>query len=181
MTILDEVVARVAALVGIIQVTVRLLAVTAVAGIVTFVVGIGVADRWSGDALVFAGVVAAIAAIAPFSLARFGSDLAPVRALPEVSAAEVREAAGTLAVKLGSGEREFVEAKGLGRVTSLGRALWALRSDVEVLNQAGVAPASALVRTLRPTRLFRVGVSALVAPFILATGLSVLVLALVLT
>ncbi len=181
MTILDEVVARVAALVGIIQVTVRLLAVTAVAGIVTFVVGIGVADRWSGDALVFAGVVAAIAAIAPFSLARFGSDLAPVRALPEVSAAEVREAAGTLAVKLGSGEREFVEAKGLGRVTSLGRALWALRSDVEVLNQGGVAPASALVRTLRPTRLFRVGVSALVAPFILATGLSVLVLALVLT
>lgn len=181
MTILDEVVARVAALVGIIQVTVRLLAVTAVAGIVTFVVGIGVADRWSGDALVFAGVVAAIAAIAPFSLARFGSDLAPVRALPEVSAAEVREAAGTLAVKLGQGERRFVEAKGLGRVTSLGRALWALRSDVEVLNQAGVAPASALVRTLRPTRLFRVGVSALVAPFILATGLSVLVLALVLT
>ena len=181
MTILDEVVARVAALVGIIQVTVRLLAVTAVAGIVTFVVGIGVADRWSGDALVFAGVVAAIAAIAPVSLARFGSDLAPVRALPEVSAAEVREAAGTLAVKLGSGEREFVEAKGLGRVTSLGRALWALRSDVEVLNQGGVAPASALVRTLRPTRLFRVGVSALVAPFILATGLSVLVLALVLT
>ena len=181
MTILDEVVARVAALVGIIQVTVRLLAVTAVAGIVTFVVGIGVADRWSGDALVFAGVVAAIAAIAPFSLARFGSDLAPVRALPEVSAAEVREAAGTLAVKLGSGEREFVEAKGLGRVTSPGRALWALRSDVEVPNQGGVAPASALVRTLRPTRLFRVGVSALVAPFILATGLSVLVLALVLT
>ena len=34
---------------------------------------------------------------------------------------------------------------------------------------------------MRPTRLFRVGVSALVAPFILATGLSVLVLALVLT
>lgn len=181
MTILDEVVARVAALVGIIQVTVRLLAVTAVAGIVTFVVGIGVADRWSGDALVFAGVVAAIAAIAPFSLARFGSDLAPVRALPEVSAAEVREAAGTLAVKLGQGERRFVEAKGMGRVTSLGRALWALRSDVEVLNQGGIAPATALVQTMRPTRLFRVGVSALVAPFILATGLSVLVLALVLT
>mgnify|MGYP000107539398 CR=1 FL=1 len=181
MTILDEVVARVAAIVDIIQATVRLLAVTAVIGIITFVVGIGLADGWSGDALVFAGVVSAIAGIAPFSLARFGSDLGPVRALPEVSAAELKETAGTLAVKLGKGEREFVDAKGLGRVTSLGRALWALRSDVEVLNQGGIAPASALFRTLRPTRLIRVGISALIAPFVLAIGLLVLILALVLT
>jgi hypothetical protein len=181
MTILDDVAARVAAVVGIIQATVRGLAGAAVVGIVAFVVGVGVADRWSGDALVFAGVVALAAAVAPFTLARFGSALAPVRALPEVSAAEVREAAGTLAVKLGSGERHFVEAKGLGRVTSLGRALWALRSDVEVLNQGGIAPASALFQTLRPTRLIRVGISALVAPFVLATGLLVLTLALVLT
>jgi len=179
MTILDEVVARVAAVVGIVQVTVRILAVTALVGMVAFVVGVGIFGAWSGDALVFAGVVAAIAAIAPFSLARFGSDLAPVRHLPEVSAAEVKEAAGTLAVKLGESERRFVEAKGLGRVTSLGRALWALRADVEVLNQGGVAPASALFQTLRPTRLMRVGISALVAPFILATGLVVLLFALV--
>ena len=181
MTILDEVVARVAAIVGIIQATVRILAAVAAAGIVAFVIGVGHADRWSPDAVVFAVVVGVIAAIAPFSLARFGTDLGPVRALPEVSAAEVREAAGTLAVKLGQGERQFVEANGLGRVTSLGRALWALRSDVEVLNQGGIAPAAALVQTMRPTRLFRVGVSALVAPFILATGLVVLILALVLT
>ena len=178
MTILDEVVARVAALVGLVQATVRILAVAAVGGIAAFVVGVGTFDEWSRDAVVFAGVVGAIAAIAPFSLARFGSDLGPVRALPEVSAAEVREAAGTLAVKLGKGEREFVEARGLGRVTSLGRALWALRADVEVLNQGGIAPATALIQTLRPTRLVRVGISALVAPFVLATGLSVLVLAL---
>ena len=181
MTILDEVVARVAALVGLVQATVRILAVAAIAGIAAFVVGVGMSDDWSRDALVFAGVVGVIAAIAPFSLARFGSDLGPVRALPEVNAAEVREAAGTLAVKLGKGEREFVEAKGLGRVTSLGRALWALRSDVEVLNQGGIAPASALFQTLRPTRLIRVGISALVAPFVLATGLLVLTLAFVLT
>ena len=120
MTTLTEVVARVAAVVGIIQTTVRVLALTAVVGIVTFVTGVGIADRWSGDALVFAGVVAAIAAVAPFSLARFGTALGPVRRLPEVSAAELKEAAGTLAVKLGEGERGFVEAKGLGRVTSLG-------------------------------------------------------------
>ena len=181
MTMLAEVVARVAAIVGIIQATVRGLAVVAVAGIAAFVAGVGIAGDWSGDALVFAGVLAVLAAIVPFSLARFGSDLAPVRRLPEVSAAEVREAAGTLAVKLGKGEREFVDAKGLGRVTSLGRALWALRSDVEVLNQGGIAPASALFQTLRPTRLIRVGISALVAPFVLATGLLVLILALVLT
>jgi len=181
MTILDEVVARVAAIVGIIQATVRALAVTAVVGIGAFVVGVGVADQWSGDALVFAGVISAIAAIAPFSLARFGTALGPVRGLPEVTAAELREAAGTLAVKLGEGEKEFVDAKGLGRVTSLGRALWALRSDVEVLNQGGIAPASALFQTLRPTRLVRVGISALVAPFVLATGLLVLILALLLT
>ncbi len=66
-------------------------------------------------------------------------------------------------------------------MTSLGRALWAFRSDVEVLNEGGLAPATALVQTLRPTRLIRVGISALVAPFVLATGLVVLVLALVLT
>jgi len=181
MTVLDEVVARVAALAGIVQATVRILAVTAVGGICAFVVGVGLADRWSRDAVVFAGVVSAIAVIAPFSLARFGSDLGPVRALPEVSAAELKETAGTLAVSLGKGEREFVNAKGLGRVTSLGRALWALRSDVEVLNQGGIAPASALFRTLRPTRLIRVGISALIAPFVLAIGLLVLILALVLT
>lgn len=178
---LTEVVARVAAIVGLIQATVRLLALTAVVGIVTFVIGVGIADHWSGDALVFAGVIAAITAIAPISLARFGTALGPVRGLPEVSAAEVGEAAGTLAVKLGRGEREFVDAKGLGRVTSLGRALWALRDDVEVLNQGGIAPASALFQTLRPTRLIRVGISALVAPFVLATGLLVLILAVVLT
>jgi len=178
---LAEVVARVAAIVGIIQATVRILAVTSAVGIVAFVVGIGVTDGWSREAWVFSGVVAAIAAIAPFSLARFGSDLGPVRNLPEVSAAEMKEAAGTLAVRLGASERRFVEARGLGRVTSLGRALWALRSDVEVLNEGGLAPATALVQTLRPTRLIRVGISALVAPFVLATGLLVLVLALVLT
>ena len=180
MTLLDEVVARVAAVIGIIQATVWILAGAAVAGLVAFVSGLALAGDWSGDALVFGGVIALLVAVAPFSLVRFGSALGPVRTLPEVSAAEVKEAAGTLAVKLGSGERRFVEARGLGRVMRLGRALWALRSDVEVLNQGGIAPASALIQTLRPTRLIRVGISALAAPFILLVGFLTLLVAVVL-
>ncbi len=170
MALIEEVVARVAALVRVIQATVWILAGAAGAGTAAFAVGIGLADDWSGDALVFGGIIALVATIAPVSLARFGAALGPVRALPEVSTAELKEAAGTLAAKLGSGEREFVEARGLRRVTTLGRALWALRSDVEVLNQGGLAPASALVQTLRPTRLIRVGISALAAPVILVVG-----------
>jgi hypothetical protein len=179
-TSIQDVVARVAAVVGLIQFTVRGLALLAALGVSTFVVAVGLLGDWSSEALVLALVTGGLAAAAPVILLRFGADLGPLRRLPEVSAAEMKEAAGTLTAKLRDRERRFVEARGLGRVVGLGGALWDLRNDVETMKAGGLAPAAALVETLVPTRLIRVGISALAAPFLLAIGLMTLLFALVL-
>ena len=173
--------ARIAAVVGLIQFTVWGLALVAASGISTFVVAVGVIGDWSRDALVFALVVGGVTAIAPVILVRFGVDLGPIRRLPAVSAAEMKAAAGTIGTKLLDRERRFVEAKGLRRVFALGGALWDLRKDVVGLKEGGLAPAAALVETLVPTRLLRVGISALVAPVALAIGMMTMLYAVITT
>ena len=172
MTSIQVLAARIAAVVGLIQFTVWGLALVAASGISTFVVAVGLIGDWSRDALVFALVVGGVTAIAPVILVRFGVDLGPIRRLPEVSAAEMKAAAGAIGTKLLDRERRFVEAKGLGRVFGLGGALWDLRKDVE---------AAALVETLVPTRLIRVGISALVAPVALAVGMMSMLYAVITT
>jgi len=181
MTSIQVLAARIAAVVGLIQFTVWGLALVAAFGISTFVVAVGLIGDWSRDALVFALVVGGVTAIAPVILVRFGVDLGPIRRLPEVSAAEMRAAAGKIGTKLLDRERRFVEAKGLGRVFGLGGALWDLRKDVEGLKEGGLAPAAALVETLVPTRLIRVGISALVAPVALAVGMMSMLYAVITT
>ncbi len=178
---IQDLAARVAAVVGLIQFTVWGLALIAAFGISTFVVAVGLIGDWSPDALVFALVVGGATAIAPVILVRFGVDLGPIRRLPEVSAAEMKAAAGTISAKLRDRERRFVEAQGLGRVLGLGGALWDLRKDVEGLKEGGLAPAAALVETLVPSRLIRVGISALVAPVAMAIGMMSLLYAVITT
>jgi hypothetical protein len=180
-TTMQDLAARVAAVVGLIQFTVWGLALIAAFGISTFVVAVGLMGDWSRDALVFALVVGAATAIAPVILVRFGVDLGPIRRLPEVSAAEMKAAAGTISAKLRTRERRFVEAHGLGRVLGLGGALWDLRKDVVGLKEGGLAPAAALVETLVPSRLIRVGISALVAPVAMAIGMMSLLYAVITT
>lgn len=165
---------------GIIQFTVRGLALLGALGVSTFFVAVGLFGDWSGDALVFAAAVGALAAVAPVILFRFGTALGPIRRLPEVRAAELKATAGALGTKLKEGERRFVDTRGFGRVVSLGAALWDLRGDLQALKDGGLAPASALVETMMPTRLIRVGISALAAPVLLAVGSMSLLFAVVL-
>jgi len=178
---LDTLARRVSWVIAVVVVTVKTLAAGALIGALGLLLAIGLLGDWSGDAVVFAVVLAAGAAAVPFMLTRFAWDLAPARDLPTLSPADLRQAAVTLGTGLRDGERSFLQAKGLGRVTRLGRALWDLRKDVEVLNEAGLAPAAALVRTMIPSRLIRVGIAALVAPPLFVVGLVTLAVAAVLT
>jgi hypothetical protein len=52
---------------------------------------------------------------------------------------------------------------------------------VEGLKEGGLAPAAALVETLVPSRLIRVGISALVAPVAMAIGMMSLLYAVITT
>jgi hypothetical protein len=169
---------RVAWVLGLVVHTLRALAVAGLVGVVALGAAILRAGDTTDDALVFAAVVCGAGLIVPFMLGRFAHDLGPARNLASLSPADLRRAATTLGAGLRAGERSFVEARGLGRVVNLGRALWDLRADVETLNAAGLAPAAALVTTMIPTRLIRVGIAALVAPALLALGLAALLVAL---
>ena len=180
MTATQAVVARVATVAGLVRITVHGLAIMAAVGVAALVVAGGLVGGWSGETLLLAAALGGLAAVAPVVLARFGAALAPVRDLPTIRPEDLKAMAGTLGSSLASGERKFLDARGLGRVTSLGSALWDLRKDVDTLKEGGLAPAAALAEVLIPTRLIRVGVSALAAPFLLAIGLLALVVALVL-
>ena len=180
MTAREAAAARVAGVARLVQVTVRVLGGVAALGVVGLATAVGWSGDWSGDALAAAAVIGAVTALAPLVLLRFGAALAPIRGLPQVDPEELKAAAGSLGAGLKSGQRRFVEARGLSRVVSLGRALWDLRADVQALNERGLAPATALAEVLVPTRLFRVGVAAVAAPVLLAAGALALGAALVL-
>lgn len=181
MSRLDGVVARVAAVVGLLHTTLRVLALVGALGVLALVGAVARVGGWDGDTVVLATVLAGLTGLVPVILARYAADLGPVRSLPEVSAAELKEAAGTLKADLKAGERSFVDHTGLRRVLGIGRALWDLRSDLEAMRDGGLAPAAALTEVVIPTRLIRVGISAVLAPCLLAVGLSALVLALTLS
>lgn len=179
MTSIQDVITRVAAVIGVIQSTVWALAGAAAGGALAMVVAIGLVGHWESSGVVLAAVIGAMTLYVAFVLARFAAAIGPIRRLPEVSAAELKLAAGTLRASLWDGERRFVEARGLGRVVTLGQALWGLRADVKQLTEGHLAPAAALGEAMVPTRLVRVGISALAAPFLLTIGLMSLLAALV--
>jgi hypothetical protein len=176
----EEIVARVGLVTGYVLATLWALTASALVGTVALVGAVFVSGGTDPSSVVLAGLLGIVGVIATVILGLFANDLRPVRRLPEITGAHVRQATGTLATSLAAGEKRFVRAKGLGRVTSLGRALWDLRKDVQTLGDGGLAPAVALFDVLVPTRLLQVGICALAAPFLLFVGLLALTFALAL-
>ncbi len=176
----EEIVARVGLVTGYVQKTVWGLTAAAFAGTLALVGAVVVYGGTGQSSLLLAACLGVMGLVTAVFLALFAHDLGAVRRLPEITGAHVKAAAGTLGTTLLTGERRFMEARGLGRVVGLGRALWDIRSDVQELGDGGMAPAVKLIDVLIPTRLLRVGICALAAPFILFVGLMALTFSFVL-
>jgi hypothetical protein len=157
--------------------TLQVVCVLLGAAALTTFVGFGLADDWQRSGLVLGGVLGgAIAAVTVMELL-FTRDVARAKRLPEISRAEWAAAARQVAGRAAASEREVTEARGRTRLWRFIKGLWALKADIDTLADGGLAPAVSLGKALIPSRMLAVAAAAVAAPFLLAFGLFVLVLA----
>jgi hypothetical protein len=149
-------------------------------GAIGLFVGVAMTDEWKGSGLTLGGVLAGAALVATIIEARFNMDVARVRDLPNITHEDLAHAARQLQTSAVAGERQLVEAHGFRKLIRLALALRILKADVDALAEGGMAPAVALGRALRPSRLLLVGVITVASPFVLAFGLAAVILGLTL-
>jgi hypothetical protein len=173
----QQVIAHVGLVASILLRTLQVVCVLLVAAAVATFVGFAIADDWQQSGLVLGAVLGGAVAVAAVIEVRFTQDVARAKRLPEISREEWAGAARQVAGRAASSERSIVAAKGRGRLWHFVKGLWALKADIDTLADGGLAPAASLGRAVVPSRLLTVAVIAVAAPFLLAFGLLVLVLA----
>ena len=173
----EAVIAHVGALATILLRTLQIVtAMLAVAAVLTFV-GIGIADDWGQSGLVLGLVLGGAILVVTVIEALFARDVARAKRLPEISREDWANAARQVATRATTGQRDLTETRGRTRLWRLIKGLWALKADIDTLADGGLAPAVSLGKTMVPSRLLAVGAIAVAAPFLLAFGVLVLVLA----
>ena len=174
----QAVVDRVGWLASILLRTVQVVTVMLVVAAVLCFAAMGRANDWGREGIVLGAVVSSGILALAFIEGWFALDLAKAKRLPEVSTEQWAGAARQVASRAATSHREVTAARGRSRLWRLGKGVWALKSDIDTLAEGGLGPAVALARTLVPSRLMLVAIGAVAAPFLLAFGVLVLVLAL---
>jgi hypothetical protein len=173
----QQVITHVGLLATILLRTLQVVCVLLVAAAVTTFVGFAIADDWQQSGVLLGAVLGGAIAVAAFIEVRFTQDIARAKRLPEISREEWAGAARQVAGRAASSERSIVAAQGRSRLWQFVKGLWALKADIDTLADGGLAPAVSLGKAVVPSRLLVVAVIGVAAPFLLAFGLFVLVLA----
>ena len=175
----EQVIAHVGLVATILLRTLQVVCVVLVAAALTTFLGFALADDWQQSGLLLGAVLGGGIAVAAFIEIRFAQDIAKAKRLPEISREEWAGAARQVVGRAVDTERTIVAAKGHSRLWRFVKGLWALKADIETLADGGLAPAASLGKAVVPSRLLTVAVIAVAAPFLLAFGLFVVVLAVV--